>query len=289
MNVTGKITGPTKRLAIGSLMLSIMMLVSILVPSLTPEASASSPCPSYSIQDVFDDPSGNWDGDQINNSDELYNGLNPCIVDTTAFCSGGGNPLCRYYTYTYVGYATACQASINAYPTADYDGDGISNSDEVRNGANPCQHPCPNPTHADLALNPNGSWDNDGISNAIEVSQGTNPCNGYNYATTYVATYTPIYNPCPYYSLAEVNSMPNLDWDNDGVSNADEIRRNTSPCQFNAIQRLPHVTQQRLPHVTTHYQTVYVAPQPVTPVCPRGYPYYHRGTRLCYANPIGPY
>lgn len=276
-----EITGPTKKLAVGALFLSIMMLASFLVPALTPEASAQrgTPCPSYSIQDVFNDPAGNWDGDQVNNSDELYNGLNPCIVDTNAFCVNGGNALCIYYTFTYTGYPTACQASIDAYPTGDYDGDGIRNIDEVRNGANPCTHPCPNPSSADLALNPNGSWDNDGISNAIEVSQGTNPCNGYTY------------NPCPYYSLAQVTAMPSLDWDRDGATNADEVRAGLNPCQFNSIQRLPHVTVQqqttnRLPHVTT-VRTVYVAPVPPVQVCPTGYPYYHRGNGLCYANPVG--
>ena len=90
--------------------------------------------------------------------------------------------------------------------------------------------PWPHPTNADLALNPNGSLDADGISNAIEVWQGTNPCDGYTY------------NPCPYYSLAQVNGMPTLDWDRDGVGNADEVYRGTNPCQFNSLQPLPHVT-----------------------------------------------
>lgn len=276
--------GPTKasaRLAaLSALVLSLTLLVSVLVPMPAADASAfsGSPCPHYSIQDVFADPSGNWDGDQINNSDELYNGLNPCIVDTSTFCAGGGNPLCTYYTYLYVGHSTACQQSINAYPTGDYDGDGIRNIDEIRQGANPCAHPCPHPTHADLALNPNGSWDNDGISNAVEVSQGTDPCSGVTY------------NPCPNYTYAQVNALPSLDWDRDGISNANEVRQGTNPCSFN--QRT-YVTQQpatnRLPHISNSQQTVYVAPkQPIT-VCPHGYPYYHRGNGLCYANPIGHY
>ena len=266
-----EITGPTKKFTLGVLLLSVMMLLSFLVPGLSPEASAfsGSPCPSYSIQDVFDDPAGNWDGDQVNNSDELFNGLNPCTIDTTQFCANGGNPLCQYYTYVYVGYPTACQVSITTYPSADYDGDGIPNNDEVRNGADPCQHPCPHPTNADLALNPNGSWDADGISNVIEVWQGTNPCDGYTY------------NPCPYYSLAQVNGMPTLDWDRDGVGNADEVYRGTNPCQFNSLQRLPHVTAAP--------RTGYFAPTVPAPLCPHGYPHYHHGNGLCYANPVGRY
>jgi hypothetical protein len=281
-----KTNGPTKPFTVKALALSTLVLVSLLVPMLvsTPAAEASAfntgPCPHFAIQDVFADPSGNWDGDQVNNSDELFNGLNPCIVDTNEYCSGGGNPLCIYYTYLYVGPSGPCQQSVNAYPTGDYDRDGIRNADEVRQGANPCAHPCPYPTNADLALDPNGSWDNDGISNAIEVAEGTNPCSGVTY------------NPCPNYSLAQVNGMAYLDWDHDGIANAAEVRQGTSPCDVNSIQRLPHVTQHsthRLPHVNTTSYTVYVAPRPPTPVCPYGYPYYHAGNGLCYANPVGHY
>ena len=129
--------------------------------------------------------------------------------------------------------------------------------------------PWPHPTNADLALNPNGSWDADGISNAIEVWQGTNPCDGYTY------------NPYPYYSLAQVNGMPTLDWDRDGVRNADEVYRGTNPCQFNSLQPLPHVTAAP--------RTGYFAPTVPAPLCPHGYPHYHHGNGLCYANPVGRY
>lgn len=276
-----KNTGLTKVFTFGALVLSVMMLVSFLIPAPAAEASSSaSPCPHYSIQDVFDDPSGNWDGDQVRNSDELYNGMNPCIVDTAEYCSGGGNPLCYYPTYSYVSYSTACQSSINAYPNGDYDGDGITNAVEVRNGANPCAHPCPYPTGADIALNPNGSWDNDGISNAVEVNQGTNPCDGYRY------------NPCPHYSQYQVNAMPGLDWDGDGVTNSTEIYNGTNPCIFNAVKYVQYVpytptVTQRLPHVTTVNRYVYVPV--VRPTCPSNYPYYHAGNGLCYANPITPF
>ncbi len=273
-----KNTGPMKFVKLGALVLSTMMLMAFLVPTPAAEASAFSgpPCPRYSIQDVFDDPNGDWDRDGVKNADELYNGLDPCTVDTSAFCSGGGNPLCWYPTYVYVSYSSACQTSITAYPTADYDGDGVSNNAEILNGANPCAHPCPNWTGTDLALNPNGSWDGDGLSNAIEVNQGTDPCSGHHY------------NPCPNYSLAHVNSMPGYDWDDDGVSNYAEVQRGTSPCHYNAVHYV-HQTTQRLPHVSTNTHPVYVPPVPPAPVCPYGYPYYHRGNGLCYANPVGRY
>jgi len=277
---------PSKRLArsaaLGTMILSVLMLVSIVVPQPAAEASAftGSPCPFYSIQDVFDDPSGNWDGDQVNNSDELYNGMNPCRTDTADFCAGGGNALCTYvthsYTYNHAGYPAACAHSINAFPTGDYDGDGIRNDAEIRQGANPCRHPCPNPTNADLALNPNGSWDNDGISNAVEVWQGTNPCVGV------------VLNPCPHYTYAYVNAQPSRDWDGDGIANATEVRQGTNPCIFNTVQRLPHVVQQpATSYVVTPPTVVYVAPAPVVAVCPHGYPYYNRSNHRCYAYPIG--
>lgn len=278
-------TRPTMRTQLGVLMLSIAMLLAFLTFGAAPEADAQSgnPCPHYSIQDVFDDPNGNWDGDLVRNSDELYNGLNPCLLDTQTFCGSGGNALCLYPTYVYYGYADACTTAINGSPNGDYDGDGVSNAVEQANGANPCHHPCPNPSGVDVALNPNGSWDSDGISNAIEVSQGTNPCNGY------------YYNPCPSYTHYQVNAMPSLDWDRDGITNAEEVRRGYNPCQ---ITTLPHVTvtytqthtttytqTHRLPHVVRTYQPP--APKPRA-VCPVNYPYYHSGNGKCYANPVGP-
>lgn len=271
-----KSTGLTTICKVGSIVLSTMLLVSFLFP--TPAADAQqysgTPCPHYSIQDVFDDPSGNWDGDQVRNADELYNGLNPCIVDTGNYCAGGGNALCYYptHTYTHTGYPTACQAQVNAYPNGDYDGDLVTNAEEVRNGANPCAHPCPNPSNADLALNPNGNWDSDGVSNAVEVNQGTNPCDGYRY------------NPCPYYSAYQVDYMPGLDWDGDGITNSTEVYNGTNPCVYNyATYHAPKPTP-RLPHVVKTVPTVVYVP--IRPSCPWNYPFYHTGNGLCYANPV---
>lgn len=277
-----KSIGPTTLVKLGTALLSAMMLVTFLIPAATAEAQYyGTPCPHYSIQDVFDDPSGNWDGDQVNNADELYNGMNPCIVDTHKFCSTGGVAICYYptysYTYPYAGYPTACQLSITTYPTGDYDGDGITNADELRNGANPCALPCPNPTHADLSLNPNGDWDGDGTSNAVEINRGTNPCSSH------------YYNPCPYYSASDVQYMPNHDWDGDGVINSTETYRGTNPCVYNhPVHHAPTVVH-RLPHVAAN--TVIVKPVIVTvrPSCPTNYPYYHTGNGLCYANPVSPW
>jgi len=277
-------TGPSFLAKLGAIALSSIMLMALLVTMAAPEASASGPCPWYGIQDVFDDPDGNWDGDQVLNGDELYNGLNPCIKDTNEYCAGGGNPLCIYYTYVYVPYQTQCQISTSAYPTGDYDGDGISNRLEIANYADPCTKPCPHPTNADLSLNPNGDWDNDRISNALEVSQGTNPCNAH------------AYNPCPHYTYYQLQRSPLQDWDLDGTNNSTEHQRGTNPCQYNApvtyYNPAPkkHVpTTHRLPHVARTYVPK-PAPKPVViPTCPHGYPYYHAGNGKCYANPVKGY
>lgn len=279
-------SGPSTLTKVAALALTTVMAMTFLITVATPEASAwDNPCPNYSIQDVFDDPNGNWDGDLVRNSDELYNGLNPCMLDTQNFCAGGGNPLCLYPQahrrgHGYVKHLTPCQRSVNAYPNGDYDGDGIANATEVRNWADPCSRPCPHPTNADLALNPNGDWDGDGYSNAIEVAGHLDPCNSYST------------NPCPYYSTYQLNAQAHHDWDNDGVNNATESVRGTNPCKYNAT--ITHVPQQRtqttnrLPHVTSTTQRTYTQPQqrPTTPACPYGYPYYHATTGLCYANPI---
>lgn len=289
---------PTMSKRLGVLTLSVaMMLTFLTLGSLTPEADASGPCPNYSIQDVFDDPNGNWDGDLVNNSDELLNGLNPCHLDTQNFCGSGGNALCNYPTYvyyyghTYGHHTDPCNQAVSSSPNGDYDGDGISNEVERRNGANPCKKPCPNATHADLALDPNGDWDYDSLTNAIEVNQGTNPC-GSQY-----------YNPCPSYTYHQINIMPGYDWDGDGISNAEESRLGYNPCKVNirpspTPQRLPHVAYvaptpapvththtythtHRLPHVVrTHV--------PAPPRCPANYPYLHPSTHKCHANPIRP-
>jgi len=255
-----------------------LMFGSVLILGQAPEASASdNPCPNISIRDVFNDPDGNWDGDLVNNSDELFNGLKPCLADTAEFCAGGGNPLCNYPVLR-TGFSNPCIASINAFPNGDFDNDGVSNSVEIRNGANPCTHPCPNPRNVDLALTPNGSWDNDGVSNAVEVNQGTNPCDGF------------AFNPCPYYSTYQINYMPGYDWDGDGFTNLVEYRNGTNPCVFNSrtiVKVVPAPVVVRLPHVDVVPTPipVFVAPQP-TVICPTGFPYYHPGTNLCYANPV---
>lgn len=259
--------------------MSATMLITLLVPgradaSASQPYGATTPCPNFAIQDVFDDPKSDWDNDRVTNVVELYNGLNPCIYDTTAFCLTSS-----YYCSKVVYNCSASYhwkwtlASVESDPHGDWDGDGVSNRTEVKYGANPCSHPCPNPHNIDLQLNPNGAWDNDGVTNSIEVYQGTNPCNSYSY------------NPCPNWRHYQVDFMPYMDWDGDGILNLDEIRSGYSPCYSNTVQRLPHVDVplRRLPHL---------APPPPPPpapapgyTCPPGYPYYHAG--LCYANPIG--
>lgn len=275
----------SKGFALFVMVVSTMMLLTLVVP--TPAAEASSgytPCPHYSIQDVFDDPHTDWDNDGVGNSDELYNGLNPCIVDTASFCSGG-NTLCRYGRYGHHGhyghnyhyrahYVSPCQNAVSTNPYGDYDGDGFSNVVESRNHANPCSKPCPNATNADLALNPNGDWDGDGQSNALEVSNGSSPCNSYD-------TYR-LHNPCPYWNQSQRTFQAYLDWDGDGIYNINDA----SPCTYNARVHYPAPqvqTQRQLPHVSNNTYT------PTSYTCPAGYPYFHPGNNRCYANPTTGY
>ena len=45
------------------------------------QAVATVTCPAYSVQDIFSDPSGDWDGDGISNIIEFDNLLDPCTYD----------------------------------------------------------------------------------------------------------------------------------------------------------------------------------------------------------------
>lgn len=265
------------RLVAAVALIAVMLIAS---PQQADAQTTAAPCPSYSIQDVFDDPSTDWDKDRVNNKDELYNGLNPCLYDTDDFCGTGGNVLCRYGAYgtnvpTSLCYSTSWSwADVNANRYGDWDKDGITNDAEARNGLNPCVHSCKNVTRTDVNLNPNGSWDRDGVSNRTEVQQGTNPCNGYDF------------NPCPTWSTYHIDYMPTSDWDNDGITNADEIRRGFSPCTtdiiFGTLDPLPD-PEATTPAVTT---TSPVQVSPSAAVCPTDYPHFHAGT--CYANPVIP-
>ena len=38
-------------------------------------------CPTWTVDGVFADPANDWDGDEITNLVELYNDLDPCVVD----------------------------------------------------------------------------------------------------------------------------------------------------------------------------------------------------------------
>lgn len=256
-----------------------MLLGMVVIAPSQADAHGDSPCPHFSIHDVFADPDGDWDHDRASNAVELYNGLKPCVPDATTFCTN--NPtLCSAPVNTVVhncasGYWS--WAAVNANPNGDWDGDGVSNYHEARNGANPCVKPCPYPRHVDVSLNPNGDWDYDGTSNAVEVWNGTNPCTAY------------ITNPCPHWTAAHVHNHPNGDWDRDGFSNRTELYNGTNPCTANVVIVVPTHVPDRLPHVggPTH-QPPGVVPAP-TPTCPPGYPYYHPANGKCYANPIRPF
>lgn len=268
--------------------------LAVLVTLLTPgnaEASVAlhsgSPCPNYALSDVYADPDGDWDHDRLSNRDEIfYATLNPCIKDASTYCSQTHTSwrCLPEYKKTHHGsyyvnyhYAYGCTSSghwywssVNYHPHGDWDGDGISNYTEAAKGANPCAKPCPHAKSIDIALNPHADWDGDHRTNATEQAHRTDPCSANSF------------NPCPHYSHHHVNLMPSADWDGDGVHNRNEVYYGSNPCVAGSV-RLPHV--------------VHVAPTPppvihtITPgyQCPYGYPYYHPGNGLCYANPIGGY
>ena len=57
--------------------------------------SATTPCPNFSVADVNEDPTGDWDQDRSTNSFEFYNDLNPCeyqapVEDAGDFTPGPG-------------------------------------------------------------------------------------------------------------------------------------------------------------------------------------------------------
>lgn len=243
------------------LLIAAGMLLSILIPSTaqanTYSTSSGSPCPQWSVDDVLADLNGDWDGDRLSNSDEVFvsNGLNPCVNDSAAFCSTSPS-YCTDVLWSDVEYylvynpTRTCVSgywtwdAVNTFPHNDWDGDGVTNHTEAINGANPCVAPCPTAYNIDVALNPWGDWDGDGRSNQSEVQNWTNPC-VYNtplrlrHVTTYVVP-----------------------------------RTYTQPQQ---TQRLPHVGAPT---------TTYVAPAPTVSPCPAGYPYFHKANGQCYANPI---
>ena len=91
------------------------------------------PCPDFSFDDVMADPAGDWDGDQITNSDEFYNNSRPCTFDDT---TSGNTPQ--------IGSATGpCPEftldDVLNDQTGDWDGDTATNIDEFYNNANPCE------------------------------------------------------------------------------------------------------------------------------------------------------
>lgn len=213
---------------------------------------ASGPCPSWSIQDVLDDPGGDWDRDRVSNADEIYvaGGLNPCRYDSTKFCElqpASCTGYARNRVYHRRPVVTICSGgywnwnAVSASPSTDWDADGITNLAEANAGANPCTKPCPVTYQIDVALNPWGDWDGDGRSNVDEFHAGTDPCryNGYVYT-----------RPAP------------------------RVTTTTT-------------TTQRLPHVGGPAPTVtYTPPAPTVNPCPAGYPYYHSENGQCYANPV---
>ena len=259
--------GPRKR-QLHLLFVALAVFVAVLIPSAADASNehyyyystTDGPCPNWSIDDVLADLDGDWDGDRVDNGDEVFvsNGLNPCVYDSTQWCVN--NPSYCYdvlwsdveYHLVYnVTSSRTCVggywswASVNANPHGDWDSDGVNNRYEASNGANPCVAPCPTAYNIDVALNPHGDWDFDGRSNQNEVNAWTNPC---------------VYNAPVRVTYVQV-----------------PVVTHTAPQQ-----------QQRLPHVGAPTST-YSAPAPAVNPCPAGYPYFHEANGQCYANPITPW
>lgn len=259
----------------GANRLLLIALLAAVIPLLsTSDAAASpNPCPSYAIDDVHADRQNDWDKDRISNHNEIYvTGTNPCTPDV-GYCLKYPNDCLPAPASSSCPKGHLFWHALHADPHGDWDHDGYTNTYEIHNGANPCKKPCPNFTYADVLLDPFGAWDSDNQTNLLEWQRGTNPCNGREY------------NPCPAWSQYQVDYMPGLDWDNDGTSNSVEVKAGTSPCHRAPKVVVNQVTTTRLPHVTQIVPT----PTPVVSAttCPPGYPYFHAGNGLCYANPVG--
>jgi len=128
------------------------------------------------------------------------------------------------YTYTIAGQApcgdvSAAVTVINNWPTADCDGDGVTNAQEVLDGTDPAD-PCElNVASIDAVATP--AWnamdcDGDGVTNGTEINDGTNPT-----------------DPCSL-TVASIDAVATAEWnamdcDNDGLPNGDEITAGTDP------------------------------------------------------------
>ena len=173
------------------------------------QAVATVTCPAYSVQDIFSDPSGDWDGDGISNIIEFDNLLDPCTYD-------GNVP------------STLESASIPS--TVNTDSENV----------------CPAFSVADVQADPNGDWDNDGASNLDEFYNRFDPCE-YDADATQSAGVgaAPIgadTTPCPTYGVQDVFADPGGDWDQDRISNLAEFNSQLDPCAFDIPEPTPTPT-----------------------------------------------
>ena len=233
-------------------LLCLAMMLVVLVPSTRDAEASGSPCPGFSLNDVLADLDGDWDGDRLENGDEIYlAGLNPCRFDATEFC-GAQPQVCRTRVFVDARFTSILQTCVNgrwtftavqAFPHADWDNDGVTNLVEANNGVNPCRKPCANLTQTDVALNPWGDWDNDGRSNSYEYRNGLNPC----VAPSRTSNRTVV-----------VTTTTTTTTTNTGITTVVGSASGSSAS----------------------------ASTPSSPSCPAGYPYWSPTHRQCYANPI---
>ena len=139
-------------------------------------------------------------------------------------------------------------ADVYANPTGDWDNDQASNIDEFDTDNNPCEFdedaiasiasadtisatgPCPSYSQTAVLDDPTGDWDRDRATNVDEFYSNSNPCVFNASAAENAAPTSTVTGPCPSFSFEDVLDDADGDWDNDRVSNVDELYNNSDPC-----------------------------------------------------------
>ena len=179
------------------------------------------PCPAYSIASVFDEPTSDWDGDNLSNILELYNDLDPCVADVVAQPS----------TVADGQLATGATAPVVQAETPL----ATETDDAVVEDLNPCPAYGIDSVFAD----PDGDWDADRVSNLVEFDNRLDPCTFDASAASQVADVAPTASAsdsgvCPSFSIDDVYADADGDWDGDRASNLNEFFNNSDPCLFDA-------------------------------------------------------
>ena len=204
-------------------------------------------CPAYTVNDVYADPTGDWDNDRASNLDEFNSNEDPCEFDEDATPS-----LATTDTVTVEGPCPAYSIEqVLEDPTGDWDRDRATNVDEFFNNGDPCQFdvdasedvellataggPCPAYSLSLVLEDPTGDWDRDQVSNVDEFYNQADPCVADASTGDLSTAAIPVAaGPCPVYSVDLVNADPMGDWDGDTATNSDEFYNSGDPCSYDA-------------------------------------------------------